>query len=60
MTKQDVLTVVESLPEDISLQDVIQELTFRAKVEERIADLDKGDTASHEEALARLHRWRKE
>ncbi|MFA5507830.1 MAG: hypothetical protein WC423_20545 [Vulcanimicrobiota bacterium] len=60
MTKQDVLKVVQSLPEDVSFDEVIEELKFRAFVEKRVSDLDKGDTVSHEEALVRLHKWQSE
>ena len=57
MTKQDVLKMIEALPDDVSVDEVIEELQFRAKVEERLAALDQGDKASHEEALLRLRKW---
>lgn len=57
MTKQDVLKVVESMPEDVSFEEVMEELRFRAFVENRLADLDSGDTVPHEEALAKLRKW---
>lgn len=57
MTKQDLLEIVQALPEEVAIDDFIAELQFRAKVDERLADADRGDTVSHEEAIAHLRKW---
>jgi predicted transcriptional regulator len=57
MTKQDLLEMVQALPDEVSIEDFIADLEFRAKVDERLAALDRGESVSHEEALARLHKW---
>jgi predicted transcriptional regulator len=58
MTKQDLLEMVQALPDEVSIEDFIADLEFHAKVDERLAALDRGEFASHEEALARLRKWR--
>lgn len=59
MTRQDLLEMVEALPEEVAIDDFIARLQFRAKIDERLADADRGDTVSHEEAMAHLHKWRR-
>lgn len=58
MTKQDLLEMVQALPDEVSIEDFIADLEFRAKVDERLAALDRGESVPHEEALARLRKWR--
>ena len=58
MTKQDLLEMVQALPDEISIEQFIADLEFRAKVDERLAALDRGESVSHEEALSRLRKWR--
>lgn len=56
--KQKALEVVERLPPESTLEDVIEQLYFLYKVERGLAEADAGDTVSHEEALAERERWR--
>ena len=57
MTKQQLLEMVQALPDEIPIGDFIAELEFRAFVEERLADVARGDTVSHDEAVANLRQW---
>ena len=54
MTKQDLLQMVQALSEEIVIDDFTADLQFRAKVDERLAAFDHGESVSHEEALAHL------
>ena len=58
MTKQDLLEMVQALPDEVTISDFIADLEFRAKVDERIAAVDRGETVSHEEAVEHLRKWR--
>lgn len=58
MTKQDLLEMVQSLPEEVAIDDFIADLQLRAKIDERLTDADRGDTVSHEEAIAHIRQWR--
>ena len=58
-TKQDIIKIIEGLPEDTSLQKAIAELTFRAGVEEGLQQLDRGEWIPHEEVEKRIFsKWR--
>jgi predicted transcriptional regulator len=56
-TKQAVLEMIERLPEDISVEDIMAELYFRQKVDEGLRQLDAGEGIEHEEAIQRLKKW---
>ncbi|CAN5280983.1 hypothetical protein BH20GEM2_BH20GEM2_17860 [soil metagenome] len=56
--KQKALEVVQRLPPDATLEDVIEQLYFLYKVERGLAEADAGETVSHEEALAEREHWR--
>ena len=49
--------MIEELPEDITVSDVMAELYFRQNVDEGLKELDEGKGISHEEAKKRLSRW---
>ncbi len=51
--------MIEELPEDITVSDIIAELHFRQNVDEGLKELDEGKGISHEEAKKRLNRWLK-
>jgi predicted transcriptional regulator len=49
--------MIEELPEDITVSDVMAELYFRQNVDEGLKELDEGKGLSHEEAKKRLSEW---
>jgi predicted transcriptional regulator len=57
--KEKVIKMIEELPEDITVSDVMAELYFRQNVDEGLMELDEGKGISHEEAKKRLSRWLK-
>jgi predicted transcriptional regulator len=52
--KKKILTVVEQLPDDATIEDAIERLYFLAKIEKGIREADAGLTVSHDEAKKRL------
>lgn len=56
-TKEQMLKVIQELPDDASVDEAIDRLYLLAKIEAGIAQADAGQTVSHEEALRRLSRW---
>jgi hypothetical protein len=56
-TKQAVIEMIEKLPEDISVEDIMAELYFRQKVDEGLRQLDAGEGVEHEAALKHLKKW---
>lgn len=58
MTAKDlVLQVLEQLPEDADLDDVIERLYFVRKLQQRLAGADTVATLTREEARQRLGQW---
>jgi len=45
---------IRELPPDASVDDVIERLVFLAKIEEGLAQLDRGDGIPHDEVKRRL------
>jgi predicted transcriptional regulator len=58
-TREDMMRVVEDLPEDASIDEAVERLYLLEKIERGIAQADAGHTVSHEEARRRLSRWLK-
>ena len=56
-TKQAVIEMIERLPDDASVEDIMAELYFRQKVDEGLRQLDAGEGMDHEEAKRRLGKW---
>jgi predicted transcriptional regulator len=56
-TKEQMLKVIQNLPEDASIAEAIDRLYLLEKIERGIAQADAGQTVSHEAALRRLSRW---
>lgn len=52
--KERVLKAVRDLPDDATVEDIMERLYFLAKVEEGLRQADAGETVSHEEAKRRI------
>ena len=48
-SKQTTLKIIEGMPEDASLEDIMYELYFRQRVDRGLRELDEGETVSHDE-----------
>ena len=55
--KQAALKVIESMPEDASLEEVMYELYFRKRVDRGLRELEEGKTISHAEMKRSLAKW---
>ncbi len=56
--KQSVIEMIERLPDDASVEDIMAELYFRQKVDEGLRQLDAGEGIDHNEARRRLNATR--
>jgi hypothetical protein len=52
--KQSVIEMIERLPENASVEDIMAELHLKQKVDEGLRQLDAGEGIEHEEAKRRL------
>lgn len=55
--KADIIAMIEQMPEDITLSDIMAELYFRKKVNAGIQALDKGEGVPHQEVKERMKKW---
>jgi len=56
-TKDAVIEMIQRLPADVSVPDIMAELYFRLKVDEGLRQLDEGEGLPHEEAKKRVASW---
>jgi predicted transcriptional regulator len=54
LTRDRMLEAIRELPEDASVDDAIERLVFLAKIEEGLAQLDRGEGIPHEQVKRRL------
>jgi predicted transcriptional regulator len=59
MTKDKVLEVVNELPSEFDLEELIEQLLFIDKVEKGLKQLDEGETKDHEDVKKIIKSWQK-
>jgi len=55
--KDEVRQMLDDLPEDASYEDIQYRIYVRQKIEKSLAEVERGEIVSHEEARKRLARW---
>lgn len=55
--KQAVIEIIQRLPEEATVDDIMAELFFRRKVDAGLRQLDAGEGLDHDEAKKRLNKW---
>ncbi len=55
--KDEVINLVENLPADVTLDDIMSELYFKIQVDKGLKELDEGKGIPHQEVEKRLSRW---
>lgn len=55
--KQEVIRLVQSLPDSATMDDIMGELYFKMQVDGGLKELDEGKGISHEEAEKRMGKW---
>jgi predicted transcriptional regulator len=55
--KEIVLEVIQSLPEDCSLDEMAERLEFMAAVQKGLDQLDRGEGIPHDEVKKQLASW---
>lgn len=56
-TKDIVFQVLEQLPDDTTIEDVIERLYFVQKLQQRLAQSDTVEKFTQDEAVRRMARW---
>ena len=55
--KQQVIQMIQSLPEEVSIDDIMAELYFKLQVDAGLKELDEGKGIPHEEIEKRMSKW---
>lgn len=56
-TKEAVLDVVRRMPEDVTLEDIMEELYVRRRIADSERELDEGRGIPHDQVKQRLAKW---
>lgn len=57
--KEEVIKMIQNMPKDTSIEDIMAELYFRYQVDEGLKQLDEDKGIPHEEIEKRMERWLK-
>ena len=57
VVKEQVVKMVERLPDDFTIDDILDEIYFKSQVDAGLKELDEGKVISHEEVERRLSKW---
>lgn len=55
--KQQVMQIIQSLPEEVTVDDIMAELYFKLQVDTGLKELDEGKGIPHEEIEKRMSKW---
>lgn len=55
--KEQVLHMIQSLPDDVTVDDIMAELFFKLQVDAGLRELDGNQGISHEEVEKRMSKW---
>ena len=55
--KEQVIGMIQQMPDDSNVDDIMAELYFRRKVDAGLKELDEGRGIPHEDVKGRLKKW---
>lgn len=55
--KEQVIQMIQNLPDDVSVEDIMAELYFRLRVDAGLKELDEGKGIPHKEVEKRMSKW---
>lgn len=58
-TKEEVIKFIKDLPNDVTLEEIIKELSVKEKIEKGLDQLNDGAYYSHDEVKERFAKWLK-
>lgn len=57
--KEDILTMIKQLPDDVSVEDILDAIYVRQKISKGLKDSEEGKVYTTDEARAILEKWLK-
>jgi predicted transcriptional regulator len=55
--KSDVIKLIQELPEDVTIEDILYKLYVRARIEEGLNEINEGNGIPHDEVMEKVSRW---
>lgn len=55
--KKQIIQMIEALPDEVTINDVMAELYFKLQVDSGLKELDEGKGLSHEQVEKRMAQW---
>ena len=55
--KQEVIKMIQSLPDEVTIDDIMAELYFKLQVDAGLKELDESKGIPHEEVEKRMSKW---
>ena len=55
--KETIIEMIKGLPDDVSMEDIIEAIYVRQKIEKGLKDSEEGNLYTHEEARELLKKW---
>lgn len=55
--KENIINMIKDLPDDVSMEDIIEAIYVRQKIEKGLKDSEEGKIYTHEEAKELLKKW---
>ncbi|OGP39575.1 MAG: hypothetical protein A2022_04330 [Deltaproteobacteria bacterium GWF2_42_12] len=55
--KQEVIKMIQFLPNEVTIDDIMAELYFKSQVDAGLKELDEGKGIPHEEVEKRMSKW---
>ena len=57
--KESIISYLSSLPDNVSIEDIMYHLYVRKKIQQGLNDVENGNTLSHEEMKTRVKSWKR-
>jgi predicted transcriptional regulator len=55
--KRQIIKMIEALPDEVTINDVMAELYFKLQADSGLKELDEGKGLSHEQVEKRMAQW---
>lgn len=59
MEKNKAIDIVNQMPENFQIDDLIEKLIFIEKIEEGLIDIEEGNVVDHSEVIKQVSEWSK-
>jgi hypothetical protein len=56
-TKQEIIDMIKSMPDNATVDDVMEKLYVRAKIESAIKQIDEGKGILHDQVKEKFKKW---